>query len=588
MIYLFFNNNKKILINMKRALTENPKNTRYSLSSNLNINDFTITTITAKITGQEMVENTEIFKIHITDNYHKKSWIIEKDSTDFNMLYNKLSPTYFDIPTLPPKQIINQFDAESVNKKKDIYQHFLTSCLNRKDIYSSFEFKYFLNLKKNSPDLCGNTPLLGGAIEFLPESVTDFKYIEDDNIKIIILTTAEMGVNNIKTDEEYLKFKNRLENENDEIINNNNVQGMTMIFEIISNEGVYNFKLLWQRKYKCPNTCIYYDKITKTIFIGREDGFVSVYKHLEQSHYTELELIIELKNHFSRITDIWYDVNRAKMFTVSNDRRLVASDVNLNSQMVEVNRSVHNYTKLIPDLTNNRLFAATEGGIIELYSLDKYPPEKKCRIRISGLGYISDFYFNKHNSRLFTCDHNGKISIIEIGEIGKEKISSQISQFGFKNRLTVIEYDQIKHEIITGDTLGKVIIWNIKTGEPVFSWVAHKNMAITSLYFNRINNILITGAKDKSIKIWKVPEFWFDPQIEKYENEDLAKINNELRKKRIQMEQIIQGNKEINYESDQSENEEDLNGWNYDFNDNIDHDNINAPPEEIEGNYLNI
>jgi len=65
------------------------------------------------------------------------------------------------------------------------------------------------------------------------------------------------------------------------------------------------------------------------------------------------------------------------MFTVSNDRRLVASDVNLNSQMVEVNRSVHNYTKLIPDLTNNRLFAATEGGIIELYSLDKYPPEKK-------------------------------------------------------------------------------------------------------------------------------------------------------------------------------------------------------------------
>ena len=142
MIYLFFNNNKKILINMKRALTENPKNTRYSLSSNLNINDFTITTITAKITGQEMVENTEIFKIHITDNYHKKSWIIEKDSTDFNMLYNKLSPTYFDIPTLPPKQIINQFDAESVNKKKDIYQHFLTSCLNRKDIYSSFEFKF--------------------------------------------------------------------------------------------------------------------------------------------------------------------------------------------------------------------------------------------------------------------------------------------------------------------------------------------------------------------------------------------------------------------------------------------------------------
>ena len=133
---------------MKKAQTENLLNTRYSLSSNLNINDFTITTITAKIMEQEMRENTEIFKIYTTNNYQKKSWILEKDSSDFNILYNKLSPIYYDIPSLPPKQIINQFDAESVNKKKNIYQQFLTNCINRKDIYSSIEFKNFLNLKK--------------------------------------------------------------------------------------------------------------------------------------------------------------------------------------------------------------------------------------------------------------------------------------------------------------------------------------------------------------------------------------------------------------------------------------------------------
>ena len=560
---------------MKRANTENLFSPRYSLSSNLDINDFTIKTITAKITGQEMRENTEIFKIYITDNYHKKSWILQKDSSDFNMLYNSISKSFYDIPNLPPKQILNLFDAESVKKKKMIYQHFLSGCINRKDIFSSSEFKNFLELKKNASDLCGNIPILGGSIEFLPESITDFKYIEDDNIKIIIVTTAEMGVN-IKTEEEFLNFKNKLENENDKIINNNSVQGMTMIFEVKNNEGIYNFKQIWQRKYKTPNTCIYYDKITKTIFVGREDGFVSVYKPLEKSNFAELDLIIELKNHFSRITDIWYDVNRGKMFTVSNDRRFVACDVNINSKMIEINRSVHNYTKLCSDLKNNRLFAATNGGIIELYSLENYPPEKKCRIRISGLGYISDFFFNKSNSRLFTTDRNGKISIVEIGEIGKEKISSEISQFGFKNSLNVIEYDEIKHEIITGDISGKIIIWNIKTGEPIFSWVAHENLAITRIYFNKLKNILITGAKDKSIKIWKIPEFWFDPQIEKYETEELSKINNELKKKRIQMEQIIQGNNDINYESDHSDNEDDLNGWNYDSDDNIDYDNINA------------
>ena len=41
----------------------------------------------------------------------------------------------------------------------------------------------------------------------------------------------------------------------------------------------------------------------------------------------------------------------------------------------------------------------------------------------------------------------------------------------------------------------------------------------------------------------------------------------------------MQGN-DVNYESEQSENEEDLNGWNYDSDENIDLDNINAPPSE--------
>ena len=88
--------------------------------------------------------------------------------------------------------------------------------------------------------------------------------------------------------------------------------------------------------------------------------------------------------------------------------------------------------------------------------------------------------------------------------------------------------------------------------------------------------MIFSGGKDKRVKIWKIPEFWLDKKIEKYEQEDLVKINNELKKKRIQMEKIVEGSNEINYESDISENEDELNGWNYNSSDNIDFDNINA------------
>jgi WD40 repeat protein len=551
-----------------------------SNSSTTNVDDFIVTTVRALLIGQEMHDNTEVFKIQITDNYHKKTWLIVKDNSDFNILYSNLNLIFYDVPPIPPKQIQTLYDAESVDKKKSIYQEFLTICIKRKDIYSSPEFKYFLGINKNSPVLCGNIPLVGGLVEFLPKSVTDFKFIEDDNINLIAISCAEMGVHNIKTNEEFLNFKNRLQVDNEEIVHNNNLQGMTMVFEIINNEGSFNFIQLWQRKFKTLNTCLYFDNITKSLFIGREDGFVSVHKALVESHYTELDLVIELKNHFSRIIDIWYDANRGKMYTVSNDKRFAVSDVNFDSKMIEINKSVHNYTKLLADDENNRLFAATEGGIIELYSLDKYPPEKRCRIRIHGAGCISDFCYNKINSHLFTCDKSGKISVIEIGGVRKEKTSTQISQFGFKNCLSVIEYIDTRHEIITGDINGKVTVWNIKTGDPIISWIAHKNMVITRISYNKENNILITGSKGKSVKIWKIPEFWYDQKFEEYENVVLTKINNELRKKKIKMEQIMHGN-DVNYESEQSENEEDLNGWNYDGEEeNIDLDNINAPPSE--------
>jgi len=553
-------------------------NNRYSIKSNLNINDFTITTITPKILGQEMKENIEFYKINIADNYHKKSWIIEKDSSDFIMLYNKLSLSYCEVPPLPPKNILNLFDAESVNSKKEIYQHFLSICVNRKDLYSTLEFKNFIELKNNSPELFGNEPTLFSSIEFLPESITDIKYMEFnfEKISLLIISTAEMGVKDIKTNEEFLNFINPKHNSNENIVNNSNILGMTMIFQIIKNEGGnYDFIQIWQRKFKTRNTCLYCDKLTKTIFIGREDGFVSVYKMNINQNNIELELNIELKNHFSRIVDIWYEPTRGKMYTISTDRRFVSCDININSKMLEINRSVHNYSKFCIDLEKNRIFTATEGGIIEIFSLD--PNLKKVgKIRVSGAGHITDLFYDKNNSRLFSCDKNGKISIFEIGDIGKEKISLEISQFGFKNSFTSIQYDNNKKEIITGDNTGKITIWNIKTGEPIYSFVSHETMPLNRLVYLIDKKLIISGGVDKSIKIWKIPKFWFDEKIEKYEKEELVKINNELRKKRIQMEKIIEGNNEVNYESDISENEEELNGWNYDGDDVIDYDNINA------------
>ena len=122
----------------------------------------------------------------------------------------------------------------------------------------------------------------------------------------------------------------------------------------------------------------------------------------------------------------------------------------------------------------------------------------------------------------------------------------------------MIKYNSNRNEVITGDEEGKIIIFSLKTGQSVCiklilildSFQAHSN-PITQMDFIVKRNILITGAKDKTIKMWKFPENWNSKEIEKFEE-------NELLKETALMNKI--NNKLTNDIFDDSFDEE-LNGW---------------------------
>lgn len=521
--------------------------------------DFLITTLTAIISGfteRKMDDKIfEIYQIRVTDHFHKKTWILEKEQNDFEILRKNLAITFLDVPMLPSRIMAGTIDLIMSNKKKGEMQNFLKNCINRKDIFSSEEFKEFLQIEVNSPELCGNTPVMKGKLEYLPQSISNFKYIPEESI--IILTTSELGVS-IKTNPQFLCFKNRLEEKEEDF---DKIQGLIMIFKIEKSEERFEFIQLWQKKVPVQTTSLFFDEISKFFFVGYEDGFIAVFKVNPKTNYTEVDFIIQLKNHFSRVTGIWYDSSKSKLYSVSTDRRFTASEATGKHLMKEVNRSVYNYTGLLPDKKNERLFASTDGGIIELYSTEDFPPVKKKRFKISGLGNISDLFLNIQQFYLYTCDKKGKITVIELGQVGREKYSSELSQFGLKNSLNVIKYDSEKHEFITGDEFGKIIVWDIKTGQPIFSWIAHDN-PITSLYYDEKVNLLISGSKDKSIKVWELPKNWFNPEMIQFEKEELRKINSEIARKRLLMKKLIQDDNDIGYESGLSE--DDINGWNID------------------------
>jgi WD40 repeat protein len=525
--------------------------------------EYLTSTLTATIIEytEKHIDNSPVifYRIKVTDHFNNNSWVIEKRYNDFSNLQKKLVTNFPDVPKIPGKTFFRVSDFAAIKKRKDGLQYFLKTCVNRKDIFSSEDFKSFLELEKNSPDLCGNSPDMQGNFS-LSQGVRDFQYIPEDGI--IVLCTAEMNLIE-RAESKITDLKNKIEKQEDIT----NPQGYAYVFRVEENKGDFNFRETWRRKFKSRTRCLYYDVGEKYLLIGRTDGFISIHSVDKESRFKRVDLALELKNHLSQVNGVWYDPLEKKIYSVSTDKKFVASDINYNSQITEIARSPFDYTCLKPDIKYDRIFTASEGGIIEIFSIKRFPPNKICSTSITGVGNIRDIFININQFYIFSCDNKCKITVLDFGSTNgnnnNNSFCSEISQFGGKTPLRAIIYDENKKELITGDESGKIVVWSIKTGQPIFSWAAHdNNSAITRLYYDQNNRILISGAKDKIIKFWKLPDNWVNSDVLRFENEELKKINNEIARRRIKAQQEIEDGIENDFDSDLSQ-EDDLNGWNY-------------------------
>ena len=504
---------------------------------------------------EKHIDNSPVifYRIKVIDHFNNNNWIIEKRYNDFVSLQKKLIQNYQDVPKLPGKTFFRVSEFADIKKRKDGLQKFLRTCIERKDILANEDFKIFLELPKNSPELCGNSPDLLGSFT-LPQGVRDIVYLPNESI--ILLCTAEMSV----IERAETTMKNTIINP-DEITN---PLGHAYIYSLEDNKGDFIFREIWRRKFKPRTRCLVYNKDENYMLIGRADGVISIFTLDKRSKYKKVDLIIELKPHINSVNGIWYDFIQKKLFTLSSDKRFLASDIKSNSNITEISKSNFGYTCLKVDTKYNRFFTANEGGVIDIYSYKKFPPMKLSSTGITGNSHIRDIYINPTQLYIYACDSKGKISVIDFSGLNNNSsYCPEISQFGGKISLRQIIYDENKKELITGDESGKIIAWGLKTGQPIFSFSgAEGNSAITKLLYDKDIRLLIAGCKNNMVKFWKLPDNWVNVEVQKFEDEELKKINNEIARRRIKAQQEIEDGIENDFDSDLSQ-EDDLNGWNY-------------------------
>ena len=269
-------------------------------------------------------------------------------------------------------------------------------------------------------------------------------------------------------------------------------------------------------------------------------------KSFNLNHEKEKE---EIKNNetIEKIKGLVYNSNLNNIFFISSEKTFYSIDIN-EEKITKIKKNEFNYTTINLDLDKKRLFLTNENGDIEIYNITNQLTQILSIKTISGKK-ILNLQFSNDKKFFFVCDINGKISIFNLKEINNEKEINEIFNFGKKDRINYIQINNINNQIISCDNKGRISIYDLNKKNDIYSLISHSNLSIKKISYDENNKILISCGKDKKIIFWKIPDKFFNNEIEEFEQKEDEKIKEEINKINIL---------ECDYNF-----ENDLNGWNF-------------------------
>ena len=532
------------------------------MTSNVNSIDDQIDSNLTAILGISVLSYSEkyvdkktatFYKVEVKSNITQNAWTLEKRYSEFYSIHEKLLKLFPRLPKIPGKTFTRLKSEEGLSKRKELLEAFLRECVKRRDILQNTEFQTFLELEKNAPEVIGNTVTLVYDYKKCPMGVRDFIVVPHREIMCVCCSNMNIlsRTNITLTNFAFGKTKG-----NDCQI----PMGAAFIYQCKPDpKEIYKIHKIWAQPFPVQTGVIHWEDKNEIYSIGLDDGRVLAYKGDSKNHYLQMNKICELCFHTDRIMGIAIDPDTLKIYTCSTDKTFYVTDLTKTTvDNILISSGLVGYTNMEMDVKNQRLFLTNETGELSAYSLKTNPPSLVRNLQTSSLSSIRAFHIDYKNNYMFTGNVAGKICIMNLPPQNKERLISEISNFGVgEQKIRVCTCEPNNLELITGDENGRVTIWNLKTGKPIFLWEAHPKSAITQIWYQPDVHILWTGGKDLRIKIWKLPENWLSKEVDTFEKNEVSNLTAKLVEEKLEK---INSKKE---EGDEDSDDDDLNGWCY-------------------------
>jgi WD40 repeat protein len=494
------------------------------------------------------------YQLQLTSNITKTSWTLEKRYSDFKNLHTSLKALIPNVPSIPSTTFFRVSSIDALTKRRIELEKFIQECVFRKEILMNQLTKDFLEIEKNAPELIGNEVIKKYEYTRCPLGVRGFILLP--HREIFLLCCSDMNIMS-RADSMISNISMPWDKSNDTKV----PLGAAFVYQCKPDpkkKEDYIIHKIWVRSYPIQTGVISWDDIDEMYCVGNDDGAIYLYKHKEGSKYTDFDSVAELRYHRNRVMGVAYDSKTKCLYSCSTDRTFYVCDLSSSQNAYSlVCSSDAGYTNLEYDQKNNRVFLTDEYGVLSCFITTSYPPMQVLNLYTTSNNSIRAFHVDYINKYIFTGSVNGMICIMNLGDPGKEKFISQISSFQITNmKIRVCKYNKNGHVLMTGDEVGRVTIWSLKTGKPIYMWEAHPKSAITTLFFEQKENLLWTGGKDKCIRVWKLPEKFESSEVSNFQSEGIQQITESLAIMKIEKASKKNG-------EDYDSSDDDLNGWDF-------------------------
>ena len=515
----------------------------------INIDDFSIIGIEVPSYSEKKIGSKSVtfYLVEVTSRITKNSWKIDKRYSEFKKLHDNMIKIFPRLPSIPGTTLFKVTSPEALKSRQIALQTFLRSCVQRRDILQNKLFKEFLELEKNAPEIVGNDVELIYDYKKLPLGCRNFQVIPHKKIMVVccsqmnILSRSNVILSNIsftkKSDDDKVPM------------------GALFIYQCEpSKEEIYAIHKIWARPFPIQTGTLYWEDETEILGVGNDDGKIYLFKPQPNTYYEVMNQIFEFAYHTDRVMGLAVDSKNNYMYSCSTDKTFYATELSKSKINILVNISNAGYTNLEYDKEGKRIFLTNEIGELSIYSLMTFPPSLVRNLQTSSLSSIRAFHIDKKNGYIFTGNVGGKICIMNLPPKNKEKLMSEISNFGvgeMKIRVCTSNPDNL--EIMTGDESGRVVIWSLKIGKPIYLWQAHDS-AITQIQYQPEERLLWTGGKDLRIKLWKLPEKWVSEEVDLFDKEEKYAMTAKMSEEKIE-------NQKVDEDGQLFSDDDDLNGW---------------------------